>query len=142
MINSFLLFRLIYLTNNCLGKFKKDMSKLPFPVIARKMHFLRLQLEELASEIVIHEVLPNEIFIMILKKLSYSSINISRETCKHWKGIIDRFELVKAVMFKYFFEHKDNILKSTRVFIFSKSKSFMHPRCWRFSGSFGKRCKE
>ena len=82
------------------------MSKLPFPVIARKMHFLRLQLEELASEIVIHEVLPNEIFIMILKKLSYSSINISRETCKHWKDIIDRFELVEAVMRKYIVDIK------------------------------------
>ena len=94
------------------------MSKLPFPVIARKMHFLRLQLEELASEIVIHEVLPNEIFIMILKKLSYSSINISRETCKHWKATIDRFELVKTVMRKYIFKHND-FLKSNVIFSFS-----------------------
>ena len=65
------------------------------------MHLSSHQLEELARGIVIHEVLPNEIFIMILKNLSYKSINVSRGTCKDWKDIIDRFELVKEVSCKY-----------------------------------------
>ena len=68
----------------------------------RKMHKLKLQNEEFGNKIMIHKLLPSEIFVKILKNLDYKSISLSRETCKHWKNIIDRFELVKAVMRKYF----------------------------------------
>ena len=78
------------------------MSSLPFPVIARniqqlkvQIQQLKLQCEELAKGIVIHEVLPNEIFVMVLRNLSYKSINIARGTCTHWRDVIDSFKLVE-----------------------------------------------
>ena len=42
----------------------------------------------------IHEILPDEIFVMILKKLDYKSLTISRGTCKKWRTVIDGFELL------------------------------------------------
>ena len=77
------------------------MPKLPLSENAIAKQNKKRRYKELAKENVIHKVLPQEIFVMILKKLSYSSIKVSRETCKHWKVIIDRFELVKAAMRKY-----------------------------------------
>ena len=81
------------------------MSNLPFPVIANKMQHLKMQMqlqiqqlklqyEELAKEIVIHKALPREIFVIILRNLSYESINIARGTCTHWRDVIDSFKLV------------------------------------------------
>ena len=85
------------------------MSNLPFPVIANEMQRLKLQkqhlklqmqqmklqYEELAKGIVIHKALPSEIFVMILKRLCYKSINLARGTCTHWKSVIDSFNLVE-----------------------------------------------
>ena len=80
------------------------MSSLPFPVIARniqqlkvQIQQLKLQCEELAKGIVIHEALPREIFVMILRNLSYKSINVARGTCTHWRDIIKNFKLVKEI---------------------------------------------
>ena len=80
------------------------MSNLPFPVIADKMQHLKLQMqqmklqyEELAKGIVIHKALPSEIFVMILKRLCYKSINLARGTCTHWKNVIDSFNLVEEI---------------------------------------------
>ena len=42
----------------------------------------------------IHEILPQEIFIMILKKLDFQSVSIARGTCKQWKNFIEVFKLV------------------------------------------------
>ena len=46
----------------------------------------------------IHDVLPCEIFVLILKKLGYNSIKNVRLTCKKWKMITDDFNLVKAAL--------------------------------------------
>ena len=46
----------------------------------------------------IHDVLPCEIFVLILKKLGYNSIKSVRLTCKKWKVITDDFNLVKAAL--------------------------------------------
>ena len=48
----------------------------------------------------IHEILPQEIFHTILKKLSYKSICLARLTCKEWKEFIDDFKIVDACMAK------------------------------------------
>ena len=51
----------------------------------------------------IHEVLPEEIFVMILKKLDYKSLIISRGTCKKWRTVIDGFELLSMKNFCKFY---------------------------------------
>ena len=52
----------------------------------------------------IHEILPEEIFVMILKKLDYKSLTISRGTCKKWRTVIDGFELLSVKNFcKFYF---------------------------------------
>ena len=47
----------------------------------------------------IHEILPDEIFVMILKMLDYKSLTISRGTCKKWRTVIDGFELLSMKNF-------------------------------------------
>ena len=42
----------------------------------------------------IHDVLPQEIFVMVLRFLDYRSINTARGTCKTWRSIIDQFHLI------------------------------------------------
>ena len=58
---------------------------------------------ELKPAISIHEVLPKEIMVIILKKLDYTSIKVAKGTCKKWKEIIDDFRLVEnaSCMFTY-----------------------------------------
>ena len=53
-------------------------------------------------KIIIHEVLPPEIFVKILKKLGYKSICVARGTCQHWKKVIDSHELIKAAKGKLY----------------------------------------
>lgn len=50
----------------------------------------------------IHEILPQEIFIIILEKLDYNAINVARIVCHKWKKVIDDFKLVKVAASKYF----------------------------------------
>ena len=49
----------------------------------------------------IHEILPQEIFVLILKKLGYKSVINARSTCYQWNRIIDDFKIVKIVLSKY-----------------------------------------
>ena len=42
----------------------------------------------------IHEVIPQEIFVMILKKLGYKSIIDAQLTCKQWKKVIEDFRII------------------------------------------------
>ena len=49
----------------------------------------------------IHELLPAEMFVMILKKLGYKSLSFARLTCKEWKKVIDDFGLAKAALGKF-----------------------------------------
>ena len=48
----------------------------------------------------VHETLPNEIFVKILRMLGYKSIKNALATCKRWKQIIDDFKIVEAVFSK------------------------------------------
>ena len=42
-----------------------------------------------------HEVLPQEIVVMIFKKLGYKSLDQARDTCKNWRKIINNFKLLE-----------------------------------------------
>ena len=48
----------------------------------------------------IHEKLPIEIFVKILRLLNFNDVCLARRTCKDWKNIIDKFELVEAASCK------------------------------------------
>ena len=56
-------------------------------------------------EVSIHNVLPKEIFVLILKKLGYKSICASSQTCRDWYNIINDFKLIILSLCKYLF-HK------------------------------------
>ena len=49
----------------------------------------------------IHEILPIEIFVMILKKLGYKSLGKAKLTCREWKKVIDDFGLRKFAIGKF-----------------------------------------
>ena len=51
----------------------------------------------------VHETLPNEIFVKILKMLGYKSIKNALATCKRWKQIINDFKIVEAAYCKLIF---------------------------------------
>ena len=51
---------------------------------------------------VIHEILPKEMFVKILKMLDFKSLCIAKGTCQDWKCIIEF--LVKEISGKYFIE--------------------------------------
>ena len=42
----------------------------------------------------INQVLPTEILKEILEKLDFKSLVLAKQTCKHWKVIINEFKLV------------------------------------------------
>ena len=50
---------------------------------------------------VVNELLPAEIFVMILKKLGYKSLCNASLTCKKWKKVIDDFGLMKPALGKF-----------------------------------------
>ena len=52
-------------------------------------------------EVSIHNVLPKEIFVLILKKLAYKSICASSQTCRDWYNIINDFKLIRLSLCKY-----------------------------------------
>ena len=49
----------------------------------------------------IHEILPREVFVNILKKLNYKSIVVAKRTCKEWKKVIEEFKLVELASSKF-----------------------------------------
>ena len=49
----------------------------------------------------IHEVLPTEVLVNILKRLDFKSIMNAKRTCKEWKKIIEDFKLVEAATSKF-----------------------------------------
>ena len=51
----------------------------------------------------IHEFLPVEVFVNILKKLDFKSIVVAKRICKRWKEIIEEFGLVEIVSSKFQF---------------------------------------
>ena len=50
---------------------------------------------------IINQVLPIEMFKKILEKLDIKSLCIIKQTCKHWKEIVDEFELIQKASSKY-----------------------------------------
>ena len=53
----------------------------------------------------INEILPDEIMILILKKLNYKSLSYVRSTCRRWKDIIHGFDLLKLTNFSKHFQN-------------------------------------
>ena len=53
----------------------------------------------------INQVLPTEMLKKILENLDVKSLCFSKQTCKHWKDIIDEFELVKKASGKFLLKH-------------------------------------
>ena len=62
---------------------------------------------KMASKL-IHELLPAEMFVMILKKLGYKSLCNASLTCKKWKKIIYDFKLAKPALGKFELKKKLN----------------------------------
>ena len=54
-----------------------------------------------ASTSTIHEFLPVEVFVNILKKLDFKSIVVAKRICKRWKEVIEEFGLVEMVSSKF-----------------------------------------
>ena len=48
----------------------------------------------------IHEILPQEILVKILKKLEFKSVILAGRVCKYWNRIIVGFELIEAASSK------------------------------------------
>ena len=46
----------------------------------------------------IHKILPQEMFVEVLKNLDFKSVNVARRVCKDWKYIIDAYPLTKACL--------------------------------------------
>ena len=46
----------------------------------------------------INPVLPTELLKKILENLDFKSLGSARQSCKHWKEIIDAFELRKKAL--------------------------------------------
>ena len=49
----------------------------------------------------IHAILPQEIFVMILKNLGFKSITICRRVCHYWNRIIVDFQLTEVASSKF-----------------------------------------
>ena len=49
---------------------------------------------------VIHEILPLEVFVKVLKKLGYKNIRTAKGTCKKWVQVIQGFRIVEAILSK------------------------------------------
>ena len=50
----------------------------------------------------INEVLPTELLKKILENLDFKSLGSARQSCKHWKEIIDVFEVQKKALGKFY----------------------------------------
>ena len=51
---------------------------------------------------VIHEILPLEVFVKVLKNLGYKNIRTAKGTCKKWVQIIEDFKIVEAILSKLY----------------------------------------
>ena len=49
----------------------------------------------------IHEILPTEIFVMILKKMGFKSLGNAKLTCREWRNVIHSFGLREAAIGKF-----------------------------------------
>ena len=51
---------------------------------------------------VIHEILPEEILVIIFRKLDYKSLTLAHEICKKWRNLIEGFNLFNLRNFSKF----------------------------------------
>ena len=65
---------------------------------------------------VIHEILPKEMFVRVLRFLDFKTISIARKTCKEWKRIIDLFNLSKDASRKFFNQDFENVFILIDIF--------------------------
>ena len=68
----------------------------------------------------IHEILPLEIFEIILKNLDYNFVKTARRTCKQWKEVIDGFKLVEAASCKIHFQNNTWYIFRLILFVFQQ----------------------
>ena len=61
---------------------------------------------EMMNASTIHEILPVEVFVNILKKLDFKSIVAAKSSCKAWKAIIEEFGLVERASSKLQFRNR------------------------------------
>ena len=54
----------------------------------------------------IHEFLPVEVFVNILKKLDFRNIVAVKRICKRWKEVIEEFRLVEMASSKFQFGNR------------------------------------
>ena len=54
----------------------------------------------------IHEFLPVEVFVNILKKLDFKSVVAAKRICKRWKEVIEEFRLVEMASSKFQFGNR------------------------------------
>ena len=59
------------------------------------MEVNKVEIEKMLPSI--NQVLPTEMLKKILENLDVKSLCSSKQTCKLWKNIIEKFELVKHV---------------------------------------------
>ena len=75
--------------------------------------------------VVIHEIVPAEIYVKIFKILGYKSICFSRLTCKRWNKIIQDFGLFKMAMSKLKIKSLKTILSHTKSYFQEKFQSYL-----------------
>ena len=78
----------------------------------------------------IHELLPTEILVMILKKLGFKSLSFGRLTCKKWNKVIDDFGLAKIALGKFKID-PTYIFTIVKFFFPVFSKGFIDNHFWR-----------
>ena len=76
----------------------------------------------------IHEIIPKEILVMILRKLNLKSISLARRTCKHWNEVIYDFKIREPHLCKCVKDHiKSKKIKDNKLHNFSKT--ILHTYC-------------
>ena len=56
----------------------------------------------------INKILPSEMLVKILEKLDIKSILLAKQTCMHWRDIINEFELVEKASSKFLNHNYNN----------------------------------
>ena len=74
-------------------------------VFALKLRKTKMMFNKRLKISCINEILPDEIMILILKKLNYKNLSYVRSTCRRWKDIIHGFDLLKLTNFSKHFQN-------------------------------------
>ena len=77
----------------------------------------------------INEVLPTELLKKILENLDFKSLGSAKQSCKHWKEIIDVFELKKKALSKFCDLTGARLILLQFLFFLIFRKDFMYNHC-------------